>query len=272
MEVLKQGKTPQPLKAVFHFVLCSVSLRIIKPKAYHDAIAIDDKITHDLAKVLGNSLLELAESEVIRGAFGENTVGSNSSPSTKNFDPNMIIPVDYKSSPSSTTSVAEKIGFAFATLHGKCGNVDTSELFLALTSGACESLWNDIRMADNGSFQFANIENRSLTHFAGFKIVICDHLPGGKNSPKEFDDEGKMIAKDSIPLKTVSTAPGSKDKVKSYALFWERSGLVTAFWKDVKVALQTHDDRCGAQSMYASFKLGACRSDESRVGYIEIDV
>ncbi|AKK20404.1 hypothetical protein HUT03_03930 [Candidatus Liberibacter africanus] len=250
-------------------------LRIIKPKDYHDAIAIDreedDKLTYDLAKVLGNSLLKVAESEVVRGAFGENTVDHHSSTSTKNFDPNMIIPVDYKRSPSSSVSVADKIMGASAMI--KSGvDVDNADLFLALTGRAYASFFAAIKMINKDYVKYVNLENGKIRRFAGFRIISSDYMPGGKNSPKEFDAEGKITAKDSIPLKSISTAPEAKDKVKSYALFWERSGIITAFWKDIQFKILEDSKRSGAQSMYASCQLGACRSDESRVGYIEMDV
>ncbi|AKK20534.1 hypothetical protein G293_04595 [Candidatus Liberibacter africanus PTSAPSY] len=85
------------------------------------------------------------EAEVVGGAFGANTVGSVSLPKTKNFDQSMIIPIDYKSSSSSTIYIADKkIIYAYSTLLKDGVNIGSSEVFLSLTSRAYVSLFECI--------------------------------------------------------------------------------------------------------------------------------
>ncbi|PTL86103.1 MAG: hypothetical protein C4617_05505 [Candidatus Liberibacter europaeus] len=256
--------------------------RIIKPKAFHVSIPTDwesiNELNHNprgpLSEVVTNSLKEAMEREVVRSAFGPSIVGpydANEPP--KEFDKNMIVKIGDRIPGRSSqfdNTTADRLLLAARNLQKNGVNFKNKSVYLAMTSDAYTTLLGDIRLSKD-YVQYANWEHGIMTHFAGFEIVITECLPGGKKQPCEYDKEGKETDTPSIPLPQLpKDAPKDALPVKSYALYWDKPALETAIWKNMELKVGKQTERSFSHLLYGAFQMGCVRTEESRIGYIEM--
>ncbi|MBY7649916.1 MAG: hypothetical protein DBO98_05510 [Candidatus Liberibacter europaeus] len=213
------------------------------------------------------------EREVVRSAFGTSIIGpydANEPP--KEFDKNMIVKIGDRIPGRSSqfdNTTADRLLLAARNMQKNGVNFKNKYVY-AMTYDAYTTLLGDIRLSKD-YVQYESWKNGIMTHFAGFEIVITECLPGGKKQPCEYDKEGKETDTPSIPLPQLpKDAPKDALPVKSYALYWDKPALETAIWKNMELKVGKQTERSFSHLLYGAFQMGCVRTEESRIGYIEM--
>ncbi|MBA5724380.1 hypothetical protein H0G72_04520 [Liberibacter sp. Z1] len=225
-----------------------------------------------MSQLIINSFQEAMEKEVVRAAFGQSMKDLCDPSAEVFFDQNMIVKIDAKIPGSSNTesNIADRILLAARKLVKNGVDFCNKEDYLAMTPDSYDSLFSCVIRMINNYVHLANMENGCITHFAGFKIIVSDYLPGGRKQTCACDAQGKEdSSKPIIPLPK-SADPTKKEEVKSLALFWEKPALETAIWNGLELISQERPDMCFIDFIYGTMQLGCTRTEESRIGYIEM--
>jgi hypothetical protein len=128
-------------------------------------------------------------------------------------------------------------------------DIDNDQLFMILTADDHDSLLNEAQAVSLDYNTKPVLVDGKITSFMGFNFIHSERVPGA------------IRADGSMP--TVST--GSR-----YLPFWAKSGVTLGIWNDVQTQVTPRPDKRYATQIYVTGTFGATRTEELRVGAINV--
>lgn len=213
----------------------------------HDKLATGIDLTGGYVKVGAATLNRGTDDAIIGGIFGNAQTGEKGTVLTP-FDASNVVPVATGGA-ASGLNVA-KLRAAWETLVGNYVDIDEDEMWIAVTASNVADLLGEVQVTSKDFAAYGGeLRDGKLGKLFGFNFV---HIELGNPM---FSNAGLTVT------------GGGYRKVP----FWAKSGVVTAFWERLFTEVERLPTKNYSTQVYARRQVAATRTEEGKVGYIEVN-
>jgi len=228
--------------------------RWVYPNDYEWADMIDtqDRLrmlidpTSSYVQNAANAMRRAQDDEILQSFFAAANTGENGTTSTA-FPAGQIVGVNVGGT-NSNLNVA-KLRAAKRLFLAAGVDLESDQLFVAITSGDHDGLLNEIQVTNLDYNTRPTLVEGRVTAFMGFNFI-----------PVEFTDTN------SYSLDTVSALTSGANRLLPC---WARSGMHLGVWQDVMTQVDVRPDKRYATQVYAKTTIGATRLEEKRIVQIQ---